>query len=259
MSYKKIRALDRGLQVLAHLNSVKSATPNAIAIALRLPLPTVYRILETLEDGEFVARGLTDNVFRVTIKVRRLSEGYRDENWVIAVAAPILEELSREVVWPTDLATFDGQAMVIRECTHKTSPLSINPGMVGVRLSMMRSSVGRAYLAFCPDRERDAIIETLQSSPDPNEIGARDLKVVRQLVATTRERGFALRDREVNPKITSIALPVMHAGRVQACVTVVWIASALTFAEGVKRCLPPLREAIAHIQENLALASEGKS
>uniref|UniRef100_UPI0021C69F69 helix-turn-helix domain-containing protein n=1 Tax=Escherichia coli TaxID=562 RepID=UPI0021C69F69 len=64
---------------------------------------TVRRLLETLQEEGYVRRSPSDDSFRLTIKVRQLSEGFRDEQWISALAAPLLGDLLREVVWPTDV------------------------------------------------------------------------------------------------------------------------------------------------------------
>src|SRR5579871_2842786 len=49
-STRPIRALNRGLEVLAELNRVERAAINALASAVELPRTTTYRILETLRS-----------------------------------------------------------------------------------------------------------------------------------------------------------------------------------------------------------------
>ncbi len=51
---------------------------------------TVRRLLETLQEEGYVRRSPSDDSFRLTIKVRQLSEGFRDEQWISALAAPLL-------------------------------------------------------------------------------------------------------------------------------------------------------------------------
>lgn len=81
-------------------------------------------------------------VFCLTIKVRQLSEGFRDEEWISAPAAPPLGDLLREVVWPTDVSTLDVDAMVVRETTHRFSRLSFHRAMVGRRLTWLENRLG---------------------------------------------------------------------------------------------------------------------
>jgi len=88
---RSLRTLDRGLNVLDYLNKVRIASAQNIAKALTLPLPTVYRIIETLVHGGFVERVNPDeNVFRLTLAVRRLSGGMTCESIFVSVATPVL-------------------------------------------------------------------------------------------------------------------------------------------------------------------------
>ncbi|MDP1165894.1 helix-turn-helix domain-containing protein, partial [Klebsiella pneumoniae] len=61
---------------------------------------TVRRLLETLQHEGYVRRSESDDSYLLTLKVRELSEGFRDEQWVSQCAAPLLGELMQQVVWP---------------------------------------------------------------------------------------------------------------------------------------------------------------
>ena len=66
----------------------------------------------------------------------------------------MMAEFTREHVWPVSLFTFEAGKMLVRDTTHRLSALSIDYGMVGRRMAMLRTAGGLAYLAFCPDNER---------------------------------------------------------------------------------------------------------
>jgi IclR family transcriptional regulator, mhp operon transcriptional activator len=91
-----------------------------------------------------------------------LGDGYDPGVVICQAAAPYLAELSKILVWPVDLSTYENAAMVIQETTHSRSPLSIDRGMIGRRLPVLRTSAGRAHLAACAPRERDVIINHLR-------------------------------------------------------------------------------------------------
>ena len=80
----------------------------------------------------------------------------------------MLADLGRQIVWPTDIATFDRDAMVVRDTTHMSSPLSINREKAGFRPPVLHSSLGHAYLAFCPDAEREMILRNIAASDRPD-------------------------------------------------------------------------------------------
>jgi IclR family mhp operon transcriptional activator len=167
-----------------------------------------------------------------------------------------MENLQREIIWPTDIATFFDDAMFLRETTRRLSPLTIDSATAGLRLPMLMSATGRAYLAFCADKERRAILENLRRSNAPEDKRARDESYVRNLLATTRRNGYGERHREIFDKTGAIAVPISRAGHVLACLNISFIASALTPSEAADRYLRSLRAAATSIEKGLS-ASPG--
>ncbi|HYZ62742.1 MAG TPA: IclR family transcriptional regulator C-terminal domain-containing protein, partial [Acetobacteraceae bacterium] len=218
-----------------------------------VPRATVYRLLRTLQDEGYVARSSSDDRFRLRLKVRSLSEGFEDEHWIGAVAAPALLALTQRILWPCDLATLEGTRMVIRETTHRSAPLSIDRNMVGVRLPLLESSTGLVYLAFAPEAERTALLRLLAASQDPEDALARDPAAAARRIIGTRRRGYGLRQGgPLWPHTGSIALPLQCRERVVGCVAVIWMARAIKQEEGVRRCLEPLRGTASEIEAGLA-------
>ena len=98
--------------------------------------------------------------------------------------------------------------MLVRETTHEASTLSIDHGMVGRSLPMLRTAAGRCYLAFCPAKERRAIVEMLSRSKAPEDRWAREPQRLTRLLDAIEAKGYAIQDREINPKTTGIAVPI---------------------------------------------------
>src|ERR1700743_1354935 len=163
-STRPIRALNRGLDVLTELNRLERAAINTLASAVGLPRTTTYRILETLRLAGYVDRDAHDDCYRPTIMVRALSDGFDDEALVAHIAKPLLASLGAQIVWPVAIATPSGSTMMIRETTDRDSPLALERFSAGVRVPMLGSVAGRAYLAFCPSAQRDALLELLARS-----------------------------------------------------------------------------------------------
>lgn len=248
-SFNSVRSLERGLQVLEALNRCHSAGAQQIAHIVKLPRPTVYRLLETMENLGYVTR--SEDSWTLTAQVKALSAGFHDDVWVTRIAAPILHELGREVLWPVDLVTFENHAMIIRETTHAESPFSIDRGMAGTHLPILQTSGGRAYLAFCTGNEREMILERLRKSDKPGDAIAHDQKFVERILTETRQLGYGFRTEGFNPHTASVSVPILIDGRVLACVTMIWIASALRFEEAVERNLGAIRPAVTRIQSLL--------
>jgi IclR family mhp operon transcriptional activator len=242
-----LRGVVRTLEVLRAVNDQPSAGVSALAQRTRIPRPSLYRILETLCALGYVQRRVDGEGYAPTILVRSLSDGFNDETWVRAAALPVMEALQKEIVWPTDIASFFDGAMYLRETTRRHSPLTIDTARVGLRLPMLQSATGRAYLAFCSDAERAAIVDRLRRSRVPEDALARDSRYVSNLVAMTRRKGYGERHGEIFPKTGAIAVPVMHDKHVVCCLNISFIASALTPTEAAARYLAPLRTAARKI------------
>lgn len=246
--YHSVRGLERGLEVLRAVNRLGEATAMEVARLTGLPRPTVHRLLETLRRCGYLRRAGLRDAYRLTLMVKSLSEGYKDDDWITEIADAVLDELCDEVVWPTDIATHQDGAMVIRASTHRRSPLSIERSTVGRSMPMLSSAVGWTYLAFCPARERTMILERLARADGSDGEKMKHPLAVERMIKATRARGYGIRQRELMVKTSSIAVPIMDGKRVLGCLNIIWIDSALAFNTAAKRFLAPLRAAAAKIE-----------
>jgi len=246
-----MRGAERTLGVLAALNRQNGSTVSQLSAATGISRPALYRVLESLCQQGYVSRHREREVYELTPLVRSLSDGYKDEDWVRTVATPVIKRLQEQVVWPTDLATFHGNAMYLRETTRGASPMTIDRVSVGQRLPMLRSATGKAYLAWCPAKERELILRNLGTSGHADDAQAHDEAWVRSLLAATRRRGYGERQEEIVERTGAIAIPVMHGQRVVACLSITFIASAITPQQAARRHLDQLRAAAAEIEEGL--------
>ena len=248
-STRPIRALNRGLEVLTELNRLERAAINTLANAVGLPRTTTYRILETLRLAGYVERDSHDDCYRPTIMVRALSEGFDDEAMIAHIAKPHLASLGAAIVWPIAIATAAGASMVIRETTDRQSPLALEQYGSGIRVPMMTSAAGRAYLAYCTAQQRETLLDMLARSSLPEDRIVRSRSEVERILNETRTQGFGMaqRARRVSEE-TSIAIPVRGKDRVLATVSVRYAATAVPLRTAVEQFLPKMRDAVAKIE-----------
>ncbi|WP_085905457.1 IclR family transcriptional regulator domain-containing protein [Kiloniella majae] len=255
--YKPVRALSRGLALLQILNREGPLSVQGLSNSSGLNRTTVYRLLETLERDGFVQSGaLSSSLWHLKIGVKSLSEGYDHRDWVTQLGAPVLGKLLKKVIWPTDLAAFDGRGMLIRETTHKFSPLSNHRSMVGVRWPVLSSSLGRAFFCYSDEKTRASILRVLKASNDPADRVAKDQTHVANLVRVTRERGYAQSIDETAQGISSIARPVFYRGQVVASINMVFFSSALSPKVAADKHLSDINQAVTELEENLLDSSD---
>jgi IclR family mhp operon transcriptional activator len=251
--YANVRGLARGLQVLKALNSMEGgrATSQQIADLTGLHRTTVRRLLETLMEEGYVRRSNSDDSFRLSLAVRALSDGFTDAERIATVAPPIMGRLLQRITWPSDLTTPDGDAMIIRETTHRFSPLSFHRAMVGRRLPMLLTAAGRAYFAHCSQTEQEEILELLRAGAGGEEQQglARNDALVRALIKRVREEGYGGNngDWTAQAKIGALAVPVFAHGVVRGSLNVVYLSRAVSLAEAERKYLPELQRAALDI------------
>ncbi|EGY02669.1 DNA-binding transcriptional activator MhpR [Nitrospirillum viridazoti Y2] len=247
-----VRTISRGIDLLEFLNRSGKATGAHIASQLGLSRPSTYRILETLAACGVIRYSAQDNKYALDWPAQTLASGLTERSRVLCVATPYLYELQKEVLWPTDLAIHENGGMVIKESTHPISPYSIESGIVGSRHPILCGSLGRAYISFCPKREREEILKNFFSRCTGGYECFSSMAQIEWMIAKARADGFGSRQQDVNAETSSIAVPIRFLGRVLACMDVSWIASAMTFDEAVKKFYPPLDAARCAVERQLA-------
>lgn len=244
--YKDVRSLVRGLDVLKALNRAPGgrATTTELAQACGIHRTTIKRLLETLRAEGFVRHGERDGQYYLTFEVRRLSEGFEDEAWIDQVAVPLMRASVRTLLWPCDLATMESGFMVVRQSTHRWSLLSQHRGMIGQKMPLLVTALGRAYLAACSDAEREGLLLLLAQRDDWLGALAQDRAAIERTVAETRARGYAYNDgewiREAN--FAAVAVPVHSSHRLLGVLNLVFPKAAVAEHDLQNRYVPTLRQ-----------------
>jgi IclR family mhp operon transcriptional activator len=123
------------------------------------------------------------------------------------------------------------------------------------------TGVGRAYLAYCPDNERDQILQRLRLTKRPEDRLAHEPKRLDRILAETRERGYGTRDpgftgggygqAPYDDGLAAIVVPLRDGRRVHGSINILWIRTAFTVGEFAARHLADLNAAAAEIVQSL--------
>jgi IclR family transcriptional regulator, mhp operon transcriptional activator len=257
-----IRGLKRGLMVLQALQTSSILSLHELHIATGISKPSLLRILHTLEEFGMVSRRLADGHYRLSAIAGKPRKRDRHDR-VAEAAAPVLDRLCQKVSWPSDLFVPVGDHMERRETSRLQTPYFSHPSYltrIGQPVNWLMTGVGRAYLAFCPIEERDAIIGLLRKSDQFEDQLARDPKRIERILAETRVRGFGIRDvafvgglyrAPTDDGLAGIAVPLLDRNRVHGSINILWIRTAMTIEECAARYLADLKDAAAEIVKSL--------
>lgn len=248
-SGRPVYGLLKGLKILEVLAAQGQASAAELAQWTGMPRPTVYRLLDTLRSAGYVMRPLPHDKYRLSRTLHSLLSIAKTRDVLAEVALPVLEQLTREVAWPCDVTAYENGAMVIHATTHSTSPLSLERVRPGTAINIVRTATGLAYLAFCPEAQKNAIIDTV--IPDEGSAASRRARIrdLEARIELTRRRGCGLRVRGSQPKTSSISMPLLTQTGIIGCITLNWIASALEADVALQRYLKPLQQAAKSISQ----------
>ena len=259
--YREVRGLSRGLAVLRALNALPCGIGGVAELAriTGLHRTTVKRLLETLRAEGLVHHKDEGTSYALGFEVRRLSEGYMGAEWIDRVAAPAMRAHLRALSWPSDLATPDAGFMIVRESTHRVSMLSQHRATIGIRIPMLVSSLGRAWLAWCADEEREATLALLRSRTDAIGAMARESAYVKRVLRETLRRGYAVNRGEwaSEASVTAIGFPVRIGEHAIGAINLVLQNNVVSDRQIATRYVPLLRRLAVEISEGAASAPRG--
>jgi IclR family mhp operon transcriptional activator len=261
---KTIDALERGLVTLKTLQEMQAASLHDLHLRTGIAKATLLRILLTLERQGLIWQRLADGLFRPSYTLRERARHIDRVDHLIECAAPELEQLQSSILWPSDLAVRRGTTMALCESNRTRSYFVVNRDKLGYEINMLRSAVGRAYLAYCPDDEREEILAALRDGHRPGDELASNRRYVAQLLRDTRRLGYGVRDRTFggaydktrtayDDGLSAIAVPIAAPdGSVAACINIVWIDRLFKVEQMAERHLKGLREASDRIAARIA-------
>lgn len=251
VSEKNVSALQRGLLVMETVNENGPIGLSSIQNKCGLPKATVLRMLETLCSLGYVQFDSVKKVYQVGARALALSNNFSFETHLLAVIEPVVERLRVKLGWPSDVAVFQHDKMVIVDTNRRPGMLSANR-TIGSRVPIMPSATGRAYLAALQTHERDQIVSKLKQSDDPFEKTAKDSKYIERLVSETIGRGYAISNQEFLPGNIGAAVPILHDGKVVCVINFIALAKVSTLDKIQRESVPLLLQTKEEIEELLS-------
>jgi IclR family transcriptional regulator, mhp operon transcriptional activator len=256
-----MRGLERGLRVLEALEANPISSLHDLHHATGISKTSLLRILQTLAAFGLVSRRLGDGRYRTSTNLTRTPRRHARYERVAEAAAPVLDRLCQKISWPSDLMVPAGDHMLIAETSQTQTPFLIKAGGIGRSVNWLLSAVGRAYLAHCPDKEREGIIAKLGNSERPEDHLAHEPARLARILAETRHRGYGIRDpgfvggfygtAPQDDGLAAIALPLLDRGRVHGAINILWVKTAFSIEDFARRHLADLQNATREIVDSL--------
>jgi len=207
-----VKSADRVFDVLELLaRQAQALSHTEIAAALGIPKSSLTQLLRNLCARAYLASAPGANTFAVGPAVFALAQRARRGRDLVALAQPLVEQITRETGESSSLNRLRGEE-VERAC-GADSPQALTYSMkVGSRAPLYAVSSGKAILAFLPPAERDRYLSKLTFA----RITPRTIGSSRRLTSELRRaaiEGVAYSFEEFTPGIVGVAVPVSDQRR----------------------------------------------
>lgn len=117
----------------------------------------------------------------------------------------------------------------------------------------MAPPAGRAYLAFISDEEGQLIFEHIAQLNVPEGLPYLEPVYLDGLLLEVRANGYATREAgEFRANTSSMAVPVQLNGATLACVSIIWVRSAMTISEAATRYVDVLLEVAPRLAASIS-------
>ena len=214
---KTIQSVDRAAALIkAIADSPHSPTVNELATACGLNRSTAWRLLATLDSHGLIERDPISQRYSLGYAFLRIAAG-ADVDPLVRRARPVLEQLADETGETANLAVARRFSLVYVDQVDPAHVMA--PNWFGRTVPLHATSTGKAYLAFLPQEERDAVLPRRLERYTATTVTDRR-KLGEELVAARRD-GFAVCVGELEESLFGASAPVLsEQGRPVAVVSV---------------------------------------
>lgn len=251
-----VPALARGLQLLMQFNRHERTLSGAeLSRRLDLPRASVFRMLQTLEQGGFVERADDGASFKLGLSVLRLGFELLASMELTEYGRPVVEELRDRSGYSAHVVVRDAREVVFVAKAPGRNAM-FHSIQVGARLPAHATVLGRLLLS---DLDIAALSELYPEVPLPAYTPKTPTTIIdlKALIDQDRDRGYGVSMGGYETGISTIAAPVRNdRGQVVAAISISVPASRIDDAvlpeliQTVRDAADQLTSRISHLPQH---------
>ncbi|MEY7999230.1 IclR family transcriptional regulator [Clostridium sp. Mt-5] len=245
-----IQSVDRALQILECFSKRENELGvTQIANRLDLHKSTTFGLLSTLENRGYLKQNLENGKYRLGIKLFELGKLVEDGMDLRTSSLPYLKKLVYKYDETAHLAMRDGNQIIYIDKVEGESGIKMS-SQVGKRAHVYCTGVGKAVLAFMPEKDAEEIMKnikfhqfTCNTITDSNEL-KEELKKI-------RKRKYCIDNEEIEVGLKCVAAPIMdYNGEAVGSISISGPTSRMNH-EKMNLIAKDLKEIIMKISETL--------
>ena len=223
-----VKTLDKGLRILDFIiGSQRSFGVSEIANEFGMDKGSAYRFLTTFDRYGVLHQDKQSRKYGLGTRFLVWASRANSLATIVSVARPSLEELARVTGLEAHLALMSHRTGVLVDTASPNTPLSTR-SLIGLQEPLHNTALGKALLAFLPDDEMRALIETIPLTK-ATEKTIVDRTILIESLMEIRRTGVATDRGEFFPFLHCFASPVFdETDHVVASIGVSAVAGSLT-------------------------------
>ncbi|GMO60026.1 IclR family transcriptional regulator [Bradyrhizobium ottawaense] len=247
-----VQSVDRALSILETLaEDDEGYRLSDLAVRTGLSASTVHRLLATLESRRFVQFDRTQSKWHVGSRAFTVGASFARRRNFSAQAIPYLRKLRDLTRETANLAVVDDEFIIVLT-RMESREIMRSLTLVGGRVPMVTSGVGKAVLATYSDEDVGAVIRHHGMPRLTEKSIVRPSDLFKEL-EKTRKQGFALDDEEASMGLRCIAAVVYNdCAEPLAAISVSGMTSRLTDDR-----LPEIGQIVREVAGELTIALGG--
>ncbi|MVW72975.1 MULTISPECIES: IclR family transcriptional regulator [unclassified Bordetella] len=246
-----VAALARGLEILRCFSAREPSLSNGeLAAYTGLPKSTISRLTKTLVELGYLRHDAKNREYSVGPSVLALGYSALANLRVAEIARPHMQALADATGALISLATRDRLSMLYLEACCSDTTMTLRMGR-GVRMPILSTSIGRAFLAALPVNEREYLVAALKQKGEPA-VEPADLQALNRELNRYQRDGYCVSLGEWNADVNAAATPISWQGGSDVVVASISGPSFLITEELLRdRLIPRLMDLAGHISRQL--------
>ena len=203
-----IRTVWRAISILKAFTAARPRLNlSELSQAANLNKSSILRFLKTLEKAGFISQDPVTKSYQLGIELIELGRLAMENNEVQRIARPFLEDLNRQFDETIHLGSLENGMVVYRDKIDPINKAFRMASRVGKRIPVHCTALGKALASFLRDSELTEIINKMGVKRySPKTITSID--DLREDLALTRQRGYAVDEGEFNELVRCVAAPI---------------------------------------------------
>jgi IclR family acetate operon transcriptional repressor len=236
------------LEVVVKADRLISLTE--IVEQMRLPKPTVFRLLSTLEKGGWILRQPGDKDYTVGSRLANFGLDIMTNSSVRAVRHTILANIASKLGETCNITMLDGSEIIYIDRIESQWPLKVDL-QPGTRVPLHCSASGKLFLSQMRSAKRRTLLQNLVLRRFTDNT-ITNLDLLESELDRTRNSRIGIDNEEFLDGLICVAVPILDMeGQIAAALAVQAPVARLTLARAMEY-VPDLKAAAAAMAETFS-------